>query len=64
MPEITMRALKCSRGDGRARFIIGVGSAILGHATAMRKKLLAVSGCPNWYEERGLNGLGFHDAGR
>src|SRR6476659_1663114 len=32
MPDIPGRGVKCSRGDSRARFIISVGTAILGQA--------------------------------
>jgi len=32
MPDIPGRGVKCSRGDSRALFIIGVGTAILGQA--------------------------------
>lgn len=39
MPDINFRGLKSLRGDGRARFIIGVGTAILGHPCSLCKRL-------------------------
>jgi hypothetical protein len=48
MPEVQNRSMKCSRGDGRARFsYCCVGKAILGqaHHAAQDRKQLANANC-------------------